>query len=97
MDLCKCLHVYYSFILRIFIVVDIIAFLQLYYLKAYANNQHKIKDVMLTNPFLKAMEICKGTVSILDTECVVYGVYSSYTSQRWMIVGASMNLIFIQR
>jgi hypothetical protein len=39
---------------------------------AYANNQHKIADEMLTNPFLKAMSICKGTVSILDAGCVVY-------------------------
>ena len=27
---------------------------------------------MLTNPFLKAMSICEGTVSILDAGCVVY-------------------------
>jgi hypothetical protein len=40
--------------------------------QAYANNQHKISDEMLTNPFLKAMSICEGTVSILDAGCVVY-------------------------
>jgi len=40
--------------------------------QAYANNQHKIAEEMLTNPFLKAMSICEGTVSILDVECVVY-------------------------
>ena len=40
--------------------------------QAYANNQHKIADEMLTNPFLKAMSICEGTVSILDAGCVVY-------------------------
>ena len=27
---------------------------------------------MLTNPFLKAMSICEGTVSILDAGCIVY-------------------------
>jgi len=32
--------------------------------QAYANNQHKIAEEMLTNPFLKAMSICKGTVSM---------------------------------
>jgi len=42
------------------------------HVQAYANNQHKIADEMLTNPFLKAMSICKGTVSILDAGCVVY-------------------------
>ena len=41
-------------------------------MQAYANNQHKIADEMLTNPFLKAMSICKGTISILDAGCVVY-------------------------
>ena len=41
-------------------------------IQAYANNQHKIAEEMLTNPFLKAMSICEGTVSILDTGCVVY-------------------------
>ena len=40
--------------------------------QAYANNQHKISEEMLTNPFLKAMSICEGTVSILDAGCVVY-------------------------
>jgi len=40
--------------------------------QAYANNQHKIAEEMLTNPFLKAMSICEGTVSILDAGCVVY-------------------------
>ena len=40
--------------------------------QAYANNQHKIDKEMLTNPFLKAMSICEGTVSILDAGCVVY-------------------------
>jgi len=42
------------------------------HVQAYANNQHKISDEMLTNPFLKAMSICEGTVSILDAECIVY-------------------------
>jgi hypothetical protein len=42
------------------------------HVQAYANNQHKIADEMLTNPFLKAMSICKGTISILDAGCVVY-------------------------
>ena len=42
------------------------------HVQAYANNQHKIADEMLTNPFLKAMSICEGTVSILDAGCVVY-------------------------
>ena len=41
-------------------------------IQAYANNQHKIAEEMLTNPFLKAMSICEGTVSILDAGCVVY-------------------------
>jgi hypothetical protein len=45
-------------------------FLLLY--QAYAINQNKIADEMLTNPLLKAMSICEGTVSILDAECVVY-------------------------
>jgi hypothetical protein len=40
--------------------------------QAYANNQHRISEEMLTNPFLQAMSICEGTVSILDAECVVY-------------------------
>ena len=40
--------------------------------QAYAKNQYKIADEMLTNPFLKAMSICQGTVGILDAECVVY-------------------------
>jgi len=40
--------------------------------QAYANNQHKISEEMLTNPFLKAMSICEGTVSILDAKCKVY-------------------------
>ena len=40
--------------------------------QAYANNQHKIAEEMLTNPFLKAMSICEGTISILDAGCVVY-------------------------
>ena len=40
--------------------------------QAYANNQHKIAEEFLTNPFLKAMSICQGTISILDVECVVY-------------------------
>ena len=39
---------------------------------------------MLTNPFLKAMEIVEGTVSILDSNCVVYSriwcVYELYMS-----------------
>ena len=39
---------------------------------------------MLGNPFLKAMEISKGTVSILDKECVVYSriwcIYELYKS-----------------
>ena len=39
---------------------------------------------MLTNPFLKAMEIVEGTVSILDSNCVVYSriwcVYELYKS-----------------
>ena len=42
------------------------------HIQAYANNQHKISEEMLTNPFLKAMSICEGTVSILDAGCVVY-------------------------
>ena len=42
------------------------------HVQAYANNQHKIAVEMLTNPFLKAMSICEGTVSILDAGCVVY-------------------------
>jgi len=41
-------------------------------IQAYANNQHRITEEMLTNPFLKAMSICEGTVSILDAGCVVY-------------------------
>ena len=41
-------------------------------IQAYANNQHKIAEEMLTNPFLKAMSICEGTVSILDAGCIVY-------------------------
>jgi len=41
-------------------------------MQAYANNQHKIAEEMLTNPFLKAMSICEGTISILDAGCVVY-------------------------
>ena len=45
-------------------------FLLLY--QAYAINQHKINEEILTNPFLKAMSICEGTVSILDAECKVY-------------------------
>ena len=40
--------------------------------QAYANNQHRIEEEILTNPFLKAMSICEGTVSILDAGCVVY-------------------------
>jgi hypothetical protein len=39
---------------------------------------------MLTNPFLKAMSICEGTVSILDAGCVVYSriwcIYEVYMS-----------------
>ena len=39
---------------------------------------------MLTNPFLKAMKIVEGTVSILDSNCVVYSriwcVYELYKS-----------------
>ena len=39
---------------------------------------------MVGNPFLKAMEISKGTVSILDKECVVYSriwcIYELYKS-----------------
>ena len=39
---------------------------------------------MVGNPFLKAMEISKGTVSILDKECVVYRrmwcIYELYKS-----------------
>ena len=39
---------------------------------ANANNQHNIAEEMLTNPFLKAMKICEGTISILDAGYVVY-------------------------
>jgi hypothetical protein len=39
---------------------------------------------MKTNPFLKAMKIVEGTVSILDSNCVVYSriwcVYELYKS-----------------
>ena len=39
---------------------------------------------MVGNPFLKAMEISKGTVSILDKECVLYSrmwcIYELYKS-----------------
>ena len=49
-----------------------ICVLFIHHIQAYANNQHKIADEMLTNPFLKAMSICEGTVSILDAECIVY-------------------------
>ncbi len=42
------------------------------HVQAYANNQHKISEEILTNPFLKAMSICEGTVGILDAGCVVY-------------------------
>ena len=52
--------------------------------QAYANNQHKIVEEMKTNPFLKAMKIVEGTVSILDSNCVVYSriwcVYELYKS-----------------
>ena len=41
-------------------------------IQAYAINQHKIAEEMLTNPFLKTLSICEGTVSILDAKCVVY-------------------------
>jgi hypothetical protein len=53
-------------------VCMMISVLFIHHIQAYANNQHKIADEMLTNPFLKAMSICEGTVSILDVECVVY-------------------------
>ena len=52
--------------------------------QAYANNQHIIAEEMLTNPFLRAMEIVEGTVSIVDSNCVVYSriwcVYELYMS-----------------
>ena len=51
---------------------DVMCVLFTLHAQAYANNQHKIADEMLTNPFLKAMSICEGTVSILDAGCVVY-------------------------
>ena len=38
---------------------------------------------MVGNPFLKAMEISKGTVSILDKDCVVY-------SRIWCIYAKSL-------
>jgi len=49
-----------------------ISVLFIHHIQAYANNQHKIADEMVTNPFLKAMSICEGTISILDAGCVVY-------------------------
>jgi len=55
-----------------------------YWICAYANSQHRIDEEMKTNPFLKAMEIVEGTVSILDSYCVVYSriwcVYELYKS-----------------
>jgi hypothetical protein len=54
--------------------------------KAFANNQHpgKIEEAMVGNPFLKAMEISKGTESILDKKCVVSShilcIYELYKS-----------------
>ena len=42
---------------------------------------------MVGNPFLKAMEISKGTVSILEKECVAYSrircIYELFKS--WMV------------
>ena len=49
---------------------------------------------MLTNLFLKAMSICKGTVSILDAGCVVYSriwyIFELYKS----VMGGNSNYEF---
>ena len=52
--------------------------------QAYANNQHKIVQEMKANPFLSALGIVDGTVSILDTDAEVYRriwcIYEFYVS-----------------
>ena len=63
-------------------------------MQAYANNQHKIAEEMLTNPFLKAMSICKGTVSILDAECVVYSRIWSFFDVFKSVMGGNSDYEF---
>jgi hypothetical protein len=61
-----------SYDFHAFSVCMIICMFFTHHIQAYANNQHKIAEEMLTNPFLKTLSICKGTISILDAGCVVY-------------------------
>ena len=63
-------------------------------IQAYANNQHKIADEMLTNPFLKAMSICEGTISILDAECVVYSRIWSFFEIFKSVMGGNSDYEF---
>lgn len=47
-----------------------------YWVCAYANNQHKLGGEISSDPadssFRKAMRLCKGTVSIVDSSCTIY-------------------------